>query len=77
MREDSNDRGMFLPKDDRGRWWGGQRQQRLISYISAGGMRDLQPSRHADLDARHRRFVVTFALLLLACWLAFLLLPCN
>lgn len=77
VRVDSNDRGMFLPRDDRGCWWGMHRQRRLIGYIAAGGMRDLQPSRHADLDERRRRLFITFALLLLSGWLAFLLLPCN
>ena len=75
VREDSNDRGMFLPDF----MYHARRGPsiRLANYISAGGMRDLQPSRHADADASRRQFVIRFALFLLAFWLFFLFAPCG
>lgn len=75
VREDTNDRGMFLP----GITFPARRSTsaRLANYISAGGMRDLQPGRHADIDASHRQFFIRFALFLLAFWLFFLLAPCG
>jgi hypothetical protein len=75
VREDSNDRGMFLPPFLQPSH--GSRSVRLASYISAGGMRDLRPGRHADLNVRRRQFVVRLGLLLLALWLVFLFVPCR
>ena len=60
VREDTNDRGMFLPDTTcRGR---SGHSIRLASYISAGGMRDLRPGRHAESDARRRQLLAHFAL---------------
>jgi len=64
---------MFLPDHN----WRRNPSARLANFISAGGMRDLQPSRHADLDAARRQFVIRLALLLLAFWLFFLFAPCK
>ena len=75
VREDTNDRGMFLPSRTRPSHYGPS--VRLASYISAGGMRDLQPSRHADVDANRRNFVIQLGLGLLILWLTFLWLPCG
>ena len=75
VRADTNDRGMFLP--DLTCHPRNGPSARLANYISAGGMRDLQPGRHADLDAIHRRFVIHLALFLLAFWLFFLFVPCG
>jgi len=75
VREDTNDRGMFLPDFTSHAHYGPS--IRLANYISAGGMRDLRPGRHADLEADHRRFVIRLALFLLAFWLLFLLVPCG
>ena len=75
VREDGNDRGMFLPPESRGRR--GARSRRLIGYISAGGMRDLQPSRQAEVEDRRRRFVAGLSLALALFWLVFRLAPCG
>lgn len=75
VREDTNDRGMFL--SDLTSHPGYGPSIRLANYISAGGMRDLQPSRHADSDASRREFVINLALFLLAFWLLFLFVPCG
>ena len=75
VREDANDRGMFLPNLTSHAQRGPS--ARLANYISAGGMRDLRPGRHADADASHRQFFIRFALCLLAFWLVFLFLPCR
>lgn len=75
VREDSNDRGMFLPESGRATYSGAS--VRLANYISAGGMRDLQPGRLADRDAIRRQFVIRLALVLLTFWLTFLLVPCD
>ena len=75
VREDRNDRGMFLSDSSRSTYGGPS--ARLANYISAGGMRDLQPSRHADLDASHRLFVIRLGLGLLVFWLLFFFLPCR
>ena len=75
VREDANDRGMFLPDATcRGR---SGHSIRLASYISAGGMRDLRPGRHAEDDARRRRLLLRFAVALLTFWLIFLFVPCR
>ncbi|MEI8242493.1 MAG: hypothetical protein WCI17_04440 [bacterium] len=75
VREDTNDRGMFLPdrsvRSQRGP------SVRLASYISAGGMRDLRPGRQADINIERRQSVIRFALLLLALWLIFFFVPCG
>ena len=75
VREDTNDRGMFLPDLTCHPPCGPS--IRLANYISAGGMRDLRPGRHADLDASRRQFVIQFALFLLAFWLFFFFVPCG
>jgi len=76
VREENS--GMFLPQDEpRGFWRNRRQDHRLISYISAGGMRDMQPSRHADQDQSRRRGVLFFSLALLFGWLLFLFLPCR
>ena len=75
VREDTNDRGMFLT-DQSYRHSRGT-TVRLGDFISAGGMRALQPGRHADLDASRRQFVVRLALFLLVFWLIFLFVPCE
>lgn len=74
VRADSNDRGMFVGGLA---GWRGSSGNRLITYISAGGIRDLRPSRQADRDERHRRFVVAFGWTLLVLWLLFLFVPCH
>lgn len=75
VREDANGRGMFLPDIFQQARRGSS--ARLASYISAGGMRDLQPRSHADLHARQRQFVIRLCLLLLAFWVVFFLVPCG
>ena len=75
VREDTNDRGMFLTDFANPSRRGPS--ARLANYISAGGMRDLRPGRHADCDADRRWFVIRFALLLLLFWLFFLFVPCR
>ena len=75
VREDTNDRGMFLCEPGRAASYG--TSVRLANYISAGGMRDLQPGRMTDRDATRRQFVIRLALFLLTFWLTFLLLPCE
>ncbi len=73
--EDTNDRGMFLT--------GGiistyrTPGTRLGNYISAGGMRSLQPDRFADRDARNRQRFLHLTLGLAILWLIFMLLPCT
>jgi hypothetical protein len=74
VRADSNDRGMFLA----GTFATSRHTStRLANYISAGGLRTLQPGRFADRDARNRQHFIRFALCLLIIWLIFLLIPCT
>jgi hypothetical protein len=75
VRADSNDRGMFLTNT----FSAPSRYPatRLVSYISAGGLRTLQPGRFADRDARNRQRFIRFALCLLIIWLIFLFIPCT
>lgn len=75
VREDTNDRGMFLP--DLSYHPPRSTSARLGSFISAGGMRALQPGYHAELNAARRQFVIRCALLLLAFWLIFYFVPCE
>jgi hypothetical protein len=77
MREDPDDRGMCLPEDFDERYGGKGSQRRLISYIAAGGMRDLQPSNTAELEEHNRHVVYIFTAVLLAFWLLFYFLPCQ
>jgi hypothetical protein len=77
MREDPDDHGMCLPEEFDARYGGKGSQRRLISYIAAGGMRDLQPSNTADLDEHNRFVVFVFAAALLVLWLVFYFLPCG
>jgi hypothetical protein len=74
VREDGNDRGMFLPLETSGRRGA---RRRLIGYISAGGLRDLQPSRQAETEDQQRRRVAVLALGLALFWLVFRLVPCG
>jgi hypothetical protein len=75
VRADSNDRGMFL--SDSFAASSRPHSTRLVNYISAGGMRTLQPGRFADRDARNRQRFVRLALGLFIIWLIFLLIPCT
>ena len=75
VQEDANDRGMVLSNLTSSASYGSS--MRLANYISAGGMRDLQPGRHADINASRRQFVIRLALFLLAFWLFFLFWPCG
>ena len=75
VREDANDRGMFLPDATCHGHLG--HSVRLASYISAGGLRDLRPGRHAESDARRRLLILRFALGLLIFWLIFFFVPCR
>lgn len=62
--EDSNDRGMFLPPNWRGR-------RRLMHYISAGGMRQLRGRRVPAESWRRHRLIVRFFILYVAIWIVF------
>lgn len=77
MREDPDDRGMCLPEDFDNRYGGKASQRRLISYIAAGGMRDLHPSHTAEADEHNRDLVIFFAMTLLVLWMLFFFLPCH
>ena len=70
LQPDTGIRGLLRPSGRRhGRW-------HLMNYISAGGMRDLQPARHADVEQRRRYWVTGVAFSVLAVWLLFRFLPC-
>ncbi len=73
---EGTERGFCLP-DSRSTWGGRRAQRRLASYISAGGMRDMQPAWNADSDTRRRHGVVAFAMVLLAFWILFFFVPCT
>jgi hypothetical protein len=77
MRADPDDHGMCLPEDFDNRYGGKASQRRLISYIAAGGMRDLHPSHTAEADEHNRDLVIFFAMTLLVLWMLFFFLPCH
>lgn len=75
MREDSNDRGMFVfsARERRER----RRAQRIGYYMFAGGMRQHAHSGADTLQTLRKRAAVRIMLALAALWLAFRWLPLD